>query len=51
VKGSVSSLSELYSNYSSENEGASFTFNVNDSTPDGEKRYDNHMFILADFSL
>lgn len=51
VKSSVSSLSELYSNYSSENEGVSFTFNVNDSTPDGEKRYDNHMFILTDFSL
>ena len=51
VKSSVSSLSELYSNYSSENEGVSFTFNVNDSTPYGEKRYDNHMFILTDFSL
>jgi len=51
IKGVVSSLQDLYSNYSRTNEGLSFSFTVTTSTPEDEKKYSNHIFILVDYSL
>lgn len=51
IAGVVSSLSQLYANYNKDNEGLSYSFSVSGSTPENEKKYNNHIFILADYSL